>query len=144
MSCELKTAQLLRETGHRLTPQRMMILSSVRHSGGHVTAAEILGQIQKTYPYIDISTVYRTLGVLKEMHLISETNMGGGEYRYEWIERQGHHHLVCRECKKVTLLDNKSINTLAGQIFDEYGFEAEINHFAIFGVCSRCRRKRQP
>ena len=140
MSCEQKTAQILRDTGHRLTPQRIMILSSVRHSGGHVAAAEILDQVKQTYPYMDISTVYRTLGVLKEMHLISETNMGGGEYRYEWVERNGHHHLVCRVCEKVTLLDNQGINTLGTQIFDEYGFEAEINHFAIFGICSRCRR----
>jgi Fur family ferric uptake transcriptional regulator len=141
MSCEQTTAEILKGSGHRPTPQRLMILSAVRHSDGHVTAAEILDQVKESYPYMDVSTVYRTLGVLKEMQLISETEMGGGEFRYEWIERQGHHHLICRSCERVTLLDNGCLNTLGTQILDEYGFQAEISHFAVFGICARCRRK---
>ena len=34
MSCEQATAQALKDTGHRLTPQRLMILSAIRHADG--------------------------------------------------------------------------------------------------------------
>lgn len=140
MGCEQEIAQILKESGHRLTPQRMMILATVRHAKGHIAAAEILNQVKESYPYIDVSTVYRNLGVLKEMGMVTETDMGGGEFRYEWVNQDGHHHLVCRKCGKVTLLDNECINSLGGQILDEYAFEAEIKHFAIFGICSGCRQ----
>ena len=73
------TMQLLKESGHRLTPQRLMVLSAIRGAKDHVTATEILEQVKETYPYIDMSTVYRTLGVLREMRLVSETDLGDGE-----------------------------------------------------------------
>ncbi len=132
------TMQALKESGLRLTPQRIMVLTAVRQAKGHVSAAEILEEVKESYPYIDASTVYRTLGVLKEMRLISETDMGRGESKYEWIEQERHHHLICRNCDRVTLLDHKFLENLGTEILDDYGFKADIDHFAIFGLCSDC------
>ena len=89
MSCETETVQVLRAGGHKATPQRLMILSALRHSDGHLTAGEIFEQVRVDYPYVDISTVYRTLGVLKELRLVSETDMGTGDTSYEWVRQQG-------------------------------------------------------
>ena len=141
MSSEDATMQLLRESGHRLTPQRLMVLSAVRDARGHVTAAEILDSVRELYPYMDPSTVYRTLGVLKQMRLVSETDMGGGEYAYEWIRQERHHHLMCKSCDRVVQLDHKYLENLGTEILDDYGFQADIDHFAIFGRCEECRSK---
>ena len=141
MSCENETVQTLKESGHRPTPQRMMILSAVRHTGGHITAAEILDQVKEAYPYIDVSTVYRTLGVLKEMRVVSETDMGRSESTYEWIEQERHHHLICRGCDSLTLLDHKYLESLGTEISENFGFQPDIDHFAIFGLCDECRQK---
>lgn len=138
MSCEQATAQALKESGHRLTPQRLMILSAIRHSEMHITASEIFDEVKASYPYIDVSTVYRTLGVLKQMRLVSETDMGGGEYRYEWITQLRHHHLICRGCDKVALLDNKYWENIGAEIMADYGFQPDIDHIALFGVCHDC------
>ncbi len=135
---EEDTMQALKESGLRLTPQRLMVITAVRQAGGHVTASEVLEQVKETYPYIDVSTVYRTLGVLRQMRLVSETDMGGGEDRYEWIEQDRHHHLICRNCDGVTLLDHKFLEDLGTEILDDYGFHADIDHFAIFGLCRGC------
>ena len=140
MSCEQVTAQALKESGQRLTPQRLMILTAIRHAGAHVSAVEITKQVKESYPCIDVSTVYRTLGALKRMRLVSETDMGGGEYRYEWVERIRHHHLVCHVCDRVVLLDDKFLANLAAEILDDHGFRADIDHFAIFGLCEECQR----
>ena len=143
MSCENSTVQTLKESGHRLTPQRIMIVSAVRHAPTHITATQVLNRVQESYPYLDISTVYRTLGVLKQMRLVSETDMRDGEYKYEWIEKIRHHHLICRTCDRVTLLDDKYLVSLGTETMGEYGFEADIDHFAIFGTCKECRNKTQ-
>jgi Fur family ferric uptake transcriptional regulator len=139
MSCEDMTVQVLKEAGHRLTPQRLMVVSAVRHAEGHVSASDIATSIKKSYPYIDTSTIYRTLGALKDMRLVSETDMGGGESIYEWIEPSRHHHLVCRSCDAVVLLDNKHVSHLGEQIIAEHGFLADLDHFAIVGLCEDCR-----
>jgi len=68
----------LSEQGYRLTPQRMMILSAIENSDDHISAEEIYAQVVAKYPHINISTVYRTLELLKQLGLVTETDLGGG------------------------------------------------------------------
>jgi Fur family transcriptional regulator, ferric uptake regulator len=140
LSHELEAAQALRESGRRLTPQRLMILSVLRHSGAHMSATEILERVQESYPFVDASTVYRTLAVLKEMRLVTELHLGGAEAVYEWLSEERHHHLICRGCREVRPLANDYLAALGAEILDDYGFRADIDHFAIFGLCDACRQ----
>lgn len=141
MSCETETIDVLRESGHKMTPQRMMILTSLRHAKGHLSAADIYEEVKAAYPYVDISTVYRTLTVLKDMRLISETHMGGGDATFEWVASERHHHLICRKCDGVTVLDHHYLEKLGSQIEQDVGFRSDLDHFAIFGLCSSCRNE---
>ena len=138
MSCETETATTLRGAGQKVTPQRMLILSSLRHSGRHITASAILDEVRRSYPYVDASTVYRTLNSAAALGLVSETNMGSGESEFEWIGVDRHHHLVCRSCGDVSSLDNTYLDSLATALHDELGFQADLGHFAIFGLCRDC------
>ena len=139
MSCETETAVTLRDAGQKVTPQRMLILSSVRHASEHLTASRILDDVRRTYPYVDASTVYRTLSSATELGLVSETDMGSGDAQFEWIGKDRHHHLICRSCGNVSSLDNSYLDGLATTLFDDVGFQADLGHFAIFGVCRDCR-----
>ena len=142
MSCEDETAAALRRAGHRITPQRMSILAAVRHSDRHISAGSIFDQVRRLHPYVDISTVYRTLGVLKELRLVSETDMGTGDTAYEWVRQQGrHHHLICRQCGAVASLDHHYLEDLGAEIMAESGFKPDIDHFAIFGLCAACQKR---
>ena len=144
MSCETETVQVLRGTGHKATPQRLMILSTLRHADGHLTANEIYDQVRIEYPYVDISTVYRTLNVIKELRFVSETKMGGGDTTYEWLGQQTrHHHLICRSCDSVLSLDHSHLEDLGAEILDESGFRPDLDHFAIFGLCAECHERAE-
>jgi len=138
MSCETETAVTLRDAGQKVTPQRMLILSSVRHASEHLTAARILDDVRRTYPYVDASTVYRTLSSAADLGLVSETDMGSGDAQFEWIGKDRHHHLICRTCGGVSSLDNSYLDGLATALHDDIGFQADLGHFAIFGVCREC------
>jgi Fur family ferric uptake transcriptional regulator len=140
VSCEAQTVDALRGSGHKMTPQRMMILTSLRHADGHLSAADIYERVKRAYPYVDISTVYRTLAVLKEMRLISETHMGTGDATFEWVGEERHHHLICRRCNQVTSLDHRYLEQLGERLEHDLGFRADIDHFAIFGLCQECQR----
>jgi Fur family ferric uptake transcriptional regulator len=139
MSCETETVVALRGAGQKVTPQRMLILSSVRHAGHHLKANDILEDVRRTYPYVDASTVYRTLGSAAELGLVTGTDMGAGDTEFEWVGADRHHHLICRACGNVSSLDNSYLDGLATALYDEQGFQADIGHFAIFGLCRNCR-----
>ena len=71
MSCENETAVALRDAGQKVTPQRMLILCTVRHARHHVTAPQTLENVRRSYPYVDASTVYRTLGSAAALGLVT-------------------------------------------------------------------------
>ena len=121
----------------------MLILGSVRHAQGHISATRILEEVRASYPYIDASTVYRTLAAAKELRLVSETNLGIDNL-FEWIGGDRHHHLICRVCGNVSSLEDHHFDLLAAALERETGFQADLDHIAIFGVCKDCRSKSLP
>jgi Fur family ferric uptake transcriptional regulator len=144
MSCETDTASILRAAGQKVTPQRLIILTALRHAEGHVTATQLLEDARKQYPYIDASTVYRTLASAKELRLVAETNMGSGETLFEWQGSHRHHHLICRRCGKVASLDEEHLAELTMTLERETGFHADLDHVAIFGTCAECAKVEPP
>ncbi len=141
MSGHSAIMESLREVGYRLTPQRMLIISIIHDSKGHVTAEGVRARVTKQYPFVDISTVYRTLQLLKKLHLVSETDLGGGRVEYELTQEERHHHLVCRQCGATSALDDDMIEPLRARLLEKHGFQADMEHFAIFGVCRGCAKK---
>lgn len=130
----------LSKQGYRLTPQRMMILSAIESSDDHISAEEIYAQIVAKYPNVNVSTVYRTLELLKRLGLVTETNLGEGRVRYHSAEKGHHHHLVCRECGAIIDLDESLLASLKTALLREYKFSADLRHLAIFGYCVNCSR----
>ncbi|HXH23126.1 MAG TPA: transcriptional repressor [Dehalococcoidia bacterium] len=139
MSCETETAAALRNSGQKVTPQRMLVLCAVRHRPHHVTAGEVLEDVKRAYPYIDISTVYRTLNAARDLRLVNELYRAGGDTEYEWVGGDRHHHLICRSCGSETRLDDSYLESISMALLADHGFEADLDHFAITGLCARCR-----
>jgi Fur family transcriptional regulator, ferric uptake regulator len=128
----------LRGLGYRLTPQRLMVVEQVEAAEGHVSAEEIFQHIRRRYPSLNISTVYRTLDLLKTLKLVTETDMGDGLVRFHGIGHEHHHHLVCSACGKVVDLDEAMLAPLTAVLADKFGFQADLKHLAIFGRCREC------
>src|SRR5665811_2641479 len=96
--------QTLQGLGYRLTPQRTLVWDVLRQSHDHLGADEICLRVQKDFPHVNISTVYRTLELLVELDLVRETHLGPNRRYYEVEEGEPHHHLVCTDCGSVCLL----------------------------------------
>jgi len=133
-------ASKLSEQGYRLTPQRMMILSAIENSDDHISAEEIYAQVLTKYPHVNISTVYRTLELLKQLGLVTETDLGGGRVRYHPADKGHHHHLVCTECGAIIDLDESLLASLESTLLREYKFSADLRHLAVFGRCANCSK----
>ena len=130
----------LSEKGYRLTPQRVMVLMAIESSADHISAEEIYAQVLEKYPYVNISTVYRTLDLLKRLGLVTEADMGGGRVRYHPVDKGHHHHLVCQECGTTIDLDEALLVPLRDTLRREYKFDADLRHLAIFGRCGKCSK----
>jgi Fur family ferric uptake transcriptional regulator len=128
----------LAEAGYRMTPQRGMIISAIENSSNHISAEEIYASVVTQYPHVNISTVYRTLELLKARGLVTETDLGNGRVSYHPTSKGHHHHLVCHKCGVIIDLDESVFIDLKAKLKNQYGFLADIEHLAIFGQCAKC------
>lgn len=139
MSCEKVFFKQLREHGFRLTPQREMVLSVLHDIEGFATAEEIYERVSELSSSVDISTVYRTLELLQDFHLVASVDPCDSERRYELLGLHGQHfHLICRSCGKIIGVEPEVIEPLAARLSEEYGFEIELEHLSIPGLCRDC------
>lgn len=146
---EEKVKDLLREKGLKFTSQRLMVLNILSaHGDEHLTVEEIYDLAKEESPEIGLATIYRTVQVLLELHVIEKVTFDDGFARYELNgEETGsghrHHHAICTQCGKVYSLETDLLDTLEKQVFESLGFEVTDHEVKLYGLCSACRRKAQ-
>ncbi len=146
---EEKVKDLLREKGLKVTSQRLMVLNILSaHGDEHLTVEEIYDLAKEESPEIGLATIYRTVQVLLELHVIEKVTFDDGFARYELNgEETGsghrHHHAICTQCGKVYSLETDLLDTLEKQVFESLGFEVTDHEVKLYSLCSACRRKAQ-
>lgn len=138
MACTTESELLLRTNDLRVTRQRLAVLKALRHSDQHITATDVYERARDEAEDLNASTVYRTLTQLRDLGLVSQTDLGGGERTYSWRSERPHHHLVCTECGSMSELPHDLFAAFATQLVREFGFEAHPDHWAVYGRCRNC------
>ncbi|MCO5177672.1 MAG: transcriptional repressor [Thermomicrobiales bacterium] len=128
----------LRQQGRRLTPQRLLILELLFSHGDHMTAEEIFTAAERRFPYINMSTVYRTLEFFRDEGIVTETDLGNGRRHFALLSDDPHHHLICLSCQAVEEIEDSYFDGLRQTLRQRNGFEPRIDHLAIFGYCRGC------
>ena len=106
---------------------------------------EVFRRVRKVYPHVDIATVYRNLHLLSELGLVSEVEMGGRLHCELTNPHEPHHHMMCRVCGRDSALSPQYLEQFHTTLVEEYGFEPDLNHFIVTGVCVECASQlKQP
>lgn len=136
MSCAI----ILKQKGFKLTPQRRLILEYIHDKESHVTAEELIEFVGERAPGIDKSTVYRTLDLLENTGCVVKSDVAG-RFIYHHAEEGHHHHLVCRSCGKSVECSESVFTDIKKKLMEKYGFQAELKHLMINGLCPDCIKK---
>lgn len=140
----------LKESGLKVTQQRLLVLSVLaENSGRHMAAEEVHVQIMHAYPDIGLATVYRTLQLFHEMQLVDRINLDDGCVRYELGHlfegetKHSHHHLICRSCGEVFSFEDDLLDELEAHIEKVTGFHVLDHELKFYGECKACREKSE-
>jgi Fur family ferric uptake transcriptional regulator len=128
---------LLKKEGYRLTDVRKKLIESILSSNGHWTIQEIAGDIQRHLPGVGVATIYRTVHLLSEHGLLTETKMAGNAARYEVAPTEHHDHLTCRQCGEIFEFENEEIERLQEQVAKALKFELIDHRMELYGDCVR-------
>jgi Fur family peroxide stress response transcriptional regulator len=125
-----------RNTGMRMTHQRMEIFREVAQTGEHPDAETLFKRVREKMPSVSHDTVYRTLASLEKMGLISRVDPVCGRARYD-ANADEHHHFICTQCGKISdLYLSQDIPVPEG--INDLG-QVDSLHLQIRGICHTCK-----
>lgn len=133
----------LRAQGKRLTSQRARVLDAVQRLG-HGTPEAISAAVQADGgPAIPASTVYRALDALQDLGLVTHTHVDHRVPSYHLATHADHVHVMCRECGWVGQVEVAAAAALVHALRERLGFEADMTHAAVHGLCADCAGRRR-
>ena len=131
-------SEQIRSHGFRLTPQRLIILQVLQHSGQHLTPTEVFESACQNLPGLTETTVYRTLEFLSENGFALAAHMGSGKLVYQFAGH-AHHHVICQKCGKELEIEHTQLDTLYKSIEIQTGYQLTTSHLTFFGLCPKCK-----
>lgn len=127
--------KILKENGFKITPSRLMILSLMIKANKPVSVENIYKELQEK---TDITTIYRFLNKLADKNIVYKTTLGDNKAYFE-LQKNHHHHIICKECgirEKVDVCVNEKANKI---IKKSKKFSTLENHILeFFGKCNNC------
>ena len=140
-SIEREIKAVLRERGHKITPQRSAVIKAIAATHEHLTPAELHRKVRLDNPRIGLVTVYRTLDILAAAGLICELHSGESCRSYLLRRPPGHHHhLVCSDCGQVVDFASCDLSGLEQRLSEDTGFELESHLLEFLGRCPDCQK----
>ncbi|MBO5150364.1 Fur family transcriptional regulator [Anaerotignum sp.] len=133
-------AQILREKGLKVTPQRIAVYNMLMNTYEHPNAEMIYKTLEPTNPTMSLATVYKTLDFFKQLGLVQELNVGEPSSRYDAVV-QCHPHTVCKVCGKVEDLHMEQLTEVAKKLVPDLDFDVEMEQLILYGTCGACRKK---
>src|ERR687894_2737575 len=121
-----------------MTPQRRAIVAEIMRTQGHISPTALARRVQVDMPGVNASTIYRTLATLEEVGVLAHAHLETGA-EYHRTEEAGHIHLSCSNCGAEDDLSIDEAKAVVELIQNHHGFEPDLTHFAISGLCADCR-----
>jgi Fe2+ or Zn2+ uptake regulation protein len=128
-----------RVEGYVLTPQRKLILETLRRAFGTLDARELYKAVNQADKTISLATVYRSLNLFKEAGLIDEHRLGRSCCCYELKQSLEHQHALCKVCGKIIEFESPLIAEMIRQVKAEKEFAIDRVEVCLQGVCKECR-----
>jgi Fur family transcriptional regulator, ferric uptake regulator len=132
----------LRSEGHRMTQQRDVLLDVIEHAGEHLDADGLYRLARERDNRISLSTVYRTLSLLKRHDLVDELHLSEEHHHYEAKSGgSNHYHFVCASCGAVKEFSGGAAERLRDELLREHGFHVTSMQLDVAGLCAKCAAK---
>lgn len=129
----------------RRTPERFVVLEVVLSTSGRFTIAELTESVELGGSLaVSRATVYNTVQLLLDCGVLTRRQIAGKPTVYELVARTDYRHLnlVCTMCGKVReVRDVELAEAIRSRRYETF----TPSHFTlnIYGLCSRCQRRRR-
>ena len=132
----------LRQSGVKLTHQRIEIFQELAKSLNHPDVDMIYRNVRKRIPTISMDTVYRTIWLLLDLGLISTLGPSWRRTRFD-ANMKSHHHFICSVCGMTRDFYSEEFDGLKVPLSVKSFGQVEMTHVEVRGVCLKCVGKKK-
>jgi Fur family peroxide stress response transcriptional regulator len=129
----------LRETGHKMTPQRLAIVRLLAESKGHPSVESIYTDLHVDFPTMSLATVYRNVMLIKSLGEVLELGFPDASNRYDGNRPYPHPHVICTRCKHIRDAELEDLTDMTEDVAKVTGFKILNHRMDFFGICPRCQ-----
>ena len=129
-----------RETGLKITPQRMAVYKALVESTAHPSAEAVFRQVRQTFPSISLDTVNRTLLTLSDMGLAFVVEGSGDAKRFD-ANLKNHQHFKCLKCRRIIDFHHNAFDRIEVPQNLAARFTVLRKTVYVEGLCDRCAKK---
>jgi len=134
-----KFEEYLKSKELKYTSERELILKAIFSFDKHFNVEDLFERLRKQGNEVSRATIYRTIPLLLQSGLITETFRCQDKISYENIFNKKHHdHLLCVKCGKTIEFFNEEIEILQSEICKKYNFKPLEHRLGIKGYCEDC------
>lgn len=131
-------AEVLRNNGYKVTPQRLAVYEAIDHNMTHPNAEAIYKKLQPKYPSMSLATVYKTMEIFAKIGVVQVLQCEEDAHRYDY-NTSPHAHIRCVRCNRVMDV-NVDQKTLAANAADQTGFKVDSVNVSFTGLCKDCQK----
>jgi len=130
--------------GKRLTAARRAVAEAIAEQDGHFTAEDVLAASRSRRRVVGRATVFRSLELLADLHLVERVDLPSGDHAYVACEPDAHHHhVVCSTCGRSVEVGELGLGPILGRIEASTGFVIDSHRLEVFGQCPDCQADAQ-
>ena len=135
---EERLVAALRDGGHRVTSQRLILHRALRDLGRHATAEEVLRAASAHLPGLSLPTVYAPLDLFEQLGVARRIDGAGTAVLYD-PRTDAHQHFRCRNCGRVIDVDAALDDSRLTAAARAAGLEVDGIEVTLRGLCDDCR-----
>jgi Fe2+ or Zn2+ uptake regulation protein len=129
-----------RESGHRVTSQRLTLLNVLREQDGFLDAETLYHVASQHGAALSLATVYRTLALFKDMDLVEGRIVGDEqdreEYRFRSVRET--YTLTCKRCGAIVPVEPDIVDAFRRELTTSLGVTILTAHSCFVGYCADC------
>ena len=138
--------EILNARGIRPTPVRILVLRALQQKDCAVSLMSLEAEMQT----VDRSSIFRTLNLFLEEHIVHQVEDGSGQTKFALCEEHCqcgeehehqlsdfHVHFYCEQCQRTLCLHDVAVP----EVILPKGFTLNAANFVLKGVCAECKNK---